>query len=332
VDVTLNPQPNETMYKIIGADKKEYGPVSADQLREWIQQGRVGAQTLTQAEGQTDWRPVGDLPEFAEILAAKSPAAPPPFASGSPSRVSSDILERDYDLDIGGCISRGWDLLQKNMGLLVGATVIYFGIEIAFSLLGAIPLIGALFSLLNLFVAAPLMGGLFYVTLQAIRGQPATAGDVFEGFRRAFIQLVLGYVVCTILTGLCLIPAVLVGLVTLLPAMTHHQHPEPVSVMITIAAGLVCLLPVIFLTVNWMFTLPLIVDKRMEFWPAMQMSWKMVRKHWWQLFGLVLLVGVINAGGFLLCCVGMLFSMPLGFAAMMYAYETIFSDTRPQTA
>lgn len=320
------------MYKIIGADKKEYGPISAGQLREWIQQGRVSAQTLAQAEGETDWRPVIAFSEFAEALAAKSPSSPPPFAAGGATGMAPEILERDYDLDLGGCISRGWDLLQKNMGLLIGATLIYMGIEIAFSLLGAIPLIGALFSLLNLFVAAPLLGGLFYVTLQAIRRQPATAGDVFEGFRRAFIQLVLGYVVTTILTALCFIPAVIVGLVTLLPSVTQHQEPSLGAMLTTGAVGLVCFLPLIFLTVNWMFTLPLIVDKRLEFWPAMQTSWKMVRKHWWQLFGLVLLVGLINLGGVLLCCVGLIFSMPLGIAAMMYAYETIFSAPQPQTA
>lgn len=320
------------MYKIIGADKKEYGPVSADQLCEWIQQGRVSAQTLAQAEGQTDWRPVIAFPEFAEALATKLPSSPPPFASAGATGVAPEILERDYDLDLGGCISRGWDLLQKNMGLLIGVTLIYLGIGIAFSLLGAIPLIGPLFSLLSLFVTVPLWGGLFYVTLLAVRGQPATAGDVFEGFRRSYMQLVLGYVVSTILTALCFIPVVIVALATLLPSLTHHQQPNPVAVVIAVGVGLVCLLPVIFLTVNWMFILPLILDKRMDFWPAMQTSWKMVRKHWWQLFGLILLVGVINLGGLLLCCVGLLFSVPLGIAAMMYAYETIFSAPQSQTA
>jgi hypothetical protein len=319
------------MYKIIGADKKEYGPVSAEQLCEWIQQGRVSAQTLVQAEGQTDWRPVIAFPEFAEALAAKSPSSPPPLAAGGTTGVAPEILDRDYDLDLGGCISRGWNLLQKNMGLLIGATLIYIGIGIALSLLGAIPLIGMLFSLLSLFVTAPLMGGLFYVTLQAIRQQPASAGDVFEGFRRAFIQLVLGYVVSAILTGLCAIPAVIVGLATLLPSLTQHQEPSPGAILATVGVGLVCLVPLIFLTVNWMFTLPLIVDKRLDFWPAMQTSWKMVRKHWWQLFGLIILVGVMNVAGVLLCCVGLLFSMPLGIAAMMYAYETIFSPPQPQT-
>ena len=42
------------MYKIIGSDQKQYGPVSENDLRQWIAQGRVNAQTLIQAEGQTD--------------------------------------------------------------------------------------------------------------------------------------------------------------------------------------------------------------------------------------------------------------------------------------
>ncbi len=319
------------MYKIIGADKKEYGPVSGDQLREWIQQGRAGAATPVQAEGQTDWRPVGDYPEFAEALAAKSPAPPPPFAAAGATGVAPEILERDYDLDLGGCISQGWNLVQKNLGLLVSITLIYLGIGIAFSLLGVIPLIGPLFSLLSLFVTVPLWGGLFYVTMLAVRGQPATSGDLFEGFRRSYIQLILGYIISTILAALCFIPVVIVALVTLLPSLTHHQQPNLVAVVIAVGVGLVSLLPVIFLTVNWIFVLPLILDKRMDFWPAMQTSWKMVRKHWWQLFGLIVLVGLINLGGALLCCVGLLFSMPIGIAALMYAYETIFSAARPQT-
>ena len=40
--------------------------------------------------------------------------------------------------------------------------------------------------------------------------------------------------------------------------------------------------------------------------------------------------GLGNLAGFLLCCVGVLFSMPIVIAAMMYAYETIFSAAHPQ--
>jgi hypothetical protein len=69
------------MYKIIGANQVEYGPVSADQLRQWITEGRVNAQTLVQPEGATDWRPLSQFPEFAPNFAPAPPAMP---AFGAP--------------------------------------------------------------------------------------------------------------------------------------------------------------------------------------------------------------------------------------------------------
>src|SRR5947208_17038955 len=61
------------MYKILGADQKEYGPISLDQLKQWISEGRANAQTLVQVEGTTDWKPLSAYPELAGALAAPSP-------------------------------------------------------------------------------------------------------------------------------------------------------------------------------------------------------------------------------------------------------------------
>ena len=65
------------MYKIIGGDQKEYGPISTEQLRAWIAEGRVNSQTPLQAEGQTGWRPLGEFPEFAAHTAAHVPPSQP---------------------------------------------------------------------------------------------------------------------------------------------------------------------------------------------------------------------------------------------------------------
>ena len=75
------------MYKIIGDDQKEYGPVSAEALRDWIAQRRVVAGTLVKAEDATEWKPVREFPEFADALAAAppppvTPVGPPPAAPG----------------------------------------------------------------------------------------------------------------------------------------------------------------------------------------------------------------------------------------------------------
>lgn len=64
-------------YKIIGADQKEYGPAGADEIRQWMAQGRANAQTLVQVEGNAEWRPLNTFPEFAAWLAAAQTASTP---------------------------------------------------------------------------------------------------------------------------------------------------------------------------------------------------------------------------------------------------------------
>jgi hypothetical protein len=73
------------MYKIIGSDGQQYGPITAEQLRQWLTEGRVNTQTQVQPDGVTDWKPLSSLPEFTSptppplnllVPPASAPAAP----------------------------------------------------------------------------------------------------------------------------------------------------------------------------------------------------------------------------------------------------------------
>ena len=66
-------------YTIIGGDQKEYSLVTADDLRKWITDGRLNAQSLAKEEHDTEWRPLSAFPEFADVLAAGS--TPPPLTA-----------------------------------------------------------------------------------------------------------------------------------------------------------------------------------------------------------------------------------------------------------
>jgi hypothetical protein len=61
------------MYKILGIDGRQYGPVGADQIRRWIAEGRANAQTQALAEGAAEWKALGALPEFAPHFAPPTP-------------------------------------------------------------------------------------------------------------------------------------------------------------------------------------------------------------------------------------------------------------------
>jgi Domain of unknown function (DUF4190)/GYF domain 2 len=85
------------MYKIIGADQKEYGPISVEQIRLWIQEGRLNAASRIQVDGTGDWKLVRDMPEFASLL----PPAPAPITfPTTPPVPASNVMAR-WALGVG---------------------------------------------------------------------------------------------------------------------------------------------------------------------------------------------------------------------------------------
>jgi Domain of unknown function (DUF4190)/GYF domain 2 len=78
------------IYKIIGDDGKEYGPATAEQIRQWIAEGRVEKRTPIFADGAKDWNFVALLPEFANCFAAPStpPTIAPPRGTSAAGRMA----------------------------------------------------------------------------------------------------------------------------------------------------------------------------------------------------------------------------------------------------
>ncbi|MGA2801672.1 MAG: GYF domain-containing protein [Verrucomicrobiota bacterium] len=295
-------------YTIIGGDQKQYGPVSEEDLRKWIADGRLNAQTLVQAHGDIEWKPLSAFPEFAAALAGESamPSAPPSAAT------PADWLWRDYELDIGGCISRGWELVKNNFWPIVGITALIMLITVAINQVFGLftrPAINAMIMehrvsprgiltiVLVAIVSGPIytifMAGLFKYYLKLIRGESAGIGDAFSGFGHSIGQLVLLSLIMNILT--------IIGYV-------------------------LCLVPGIYLAVAWFFSIPLVIDRQMGFWQAMELSRKMVNKHWFLVFAFLLVYGLLVMAGIIACCIGIFVTLPIGLGALMYAYETIFSQ------
>jgi len=314
-------------YRIVGGDQKQYGPVSAEELRQWIAEGRLNAQTQAQVEGDAVWKPLSEYPEFADALRTAPKLAAPPLATGvvDPVAFAERIVTRDYTLEIGSCISCGWKLLKNNFPIVFGGVAVYLLIQIAISALGNIPILGALISLANLvFVAGPMLGGLYYFLLKNIRREPAEIGDIFAGFRICYWQLVLGYLVMALISGLLAIPGGVIFGISIFPMVRNHAV-EVTHIIMAAVGFLVMLIPLVYLGVSWVFALPLIIDRQMEFWPAMKASRQIVGRHWWTVFGFLVVCGLMNCVGIIACCIGLFITMPIFFGAIMYAYEDIFN-------
>jgi uncharacterized membrane protein len=215
---------------------------------------------------------------------APAPGSAAPALQGDPKAIAADFIERAGKLDIGSCYERSWALLKADFWPIVGVT---FVATVAPSLLARIPLLGIVAALA---IAGALKGGLYAYFLKRARGQPAEFGDAFSGFGAAYGSLLLASLVVAVLT----------------------------------AAGLVLLiLPGVYLAVGYAFTYLLIVDRKLGFWEAMEVSRRVITSQWWRLFGMVLLAIAFAILGLVCLVVGIFVAMPLIVGAFTYAYEDL---------
>jgi len=140
-------------YKIIGADGKEYGPITADQLRQWVAEGRLTAQSQIQADGG-EWKPLGAFPELATGVVAPAVAeAPAPAATQKTSGMAITSLVLGIlgfftcgiTSPIGlilGCL--GLRKINRSNAALGGKGIAIAGISISGVTLVMLPLLAAL--------------------------------------------------------------------------------------------------------------------------------------------------------------------------------------------
>jgi len=72
-------------YKLIGDDKRQYGPISGEKLLQWLAEERVNPKTPVQVEGRSEWLPLEKLGEATNL---------PPIPLPPPLRPRLDFGKR----------------------------------------------------------------------------------------------------------------------------------------------------------------------------------------------------------------------------------------------
>lgn len=197
------------------------------------------------------------------------------------------LLQKNYTVKIGEYIGSGWNLFQKNAGPFIGFTILVALINILIAKINesASP-VG---SLISVMISGPLNAGFLIVAFKLLRGRATSFGDFFRGFNYY-------------------LPLFLVSLVS--------------GVMIGIGFILL-IIPGIYLAVAYTFALPFVLEKKMNFWDAMELSRKLISKNWFAFFGFVIVLGLINIAGALVFGLGLLVTIPLSVGAIAAAYADI---------
>ncbi len=182
---------------------------------------------------------------------------------------------------------KGFTLFMDNATLLIVASLLALVIS------GATAFI----------LAGPMLAGLIIIALALIDKQDPKpdVGAVFKGFDfflNAFLfWLVWNILIVVISCVLCLIPFL---------------------------GGFLSMVVIIAMQTLLVFGLFLIVDRKMDFWPASIASIHRVKENFLPLLGFVLVVGVIASVGLLACGIGFFVTVPLAICCLAVAYRDVF--------
>lgn len=281
---------DDAQYYLIGTEGRQYGPISQDDVRTLLTDGRANRYSRARRTTESQWTALRDLPEFEE-------ATRPPFIVAFDPDAAAREEEADDQgpasagegpasgLDPVACFRRAWHLVSHDFPVLAGWTLLVASCII---LTSAIPYVGFAVGLLlnNL-----LMSGVYVLYLARMRGFRPSFGDVATVVRTSAVAIVLA--------GLAQLAMTLAGLMLLI-------------------------LPGIYLAVGYAFVIPLIIDRGMPIWAAMELSRTTVHKQWFQTFGLLVAAGMLlfisaQLYGFLL-----VLTLPICTAALMFAYDDLF--------
>jgi uncharacterized membrane protein len=311
-------------------DGGQRGPVDDGELDRLLAVGAVTPDTLVWRAGMAGWQPLREA-RTAQALAPAAAPAPAPAAAPEPTidpaAAFARIVAEGRRVRIMDSLRRGWDLVFALPGESIGVSLLVV-VTIVGS--GMLPCVG---SIAQIVATGPLVGGWYLYFLKRMRGLPTEWGDAWAGFSSPMlVQLVLQYVVAFAANMVVMLPMIAAFFVVIFGSIAATAADERLGPLVLVGlggVGLVAVAAMIYLSIAFMFALPLIIDKQLPFWPAMKLSWRVAHQQFLPLLGLLLLCGLVYLAGFLALCVGLVVALPVCVAAIAYAYEDLFGDAPP---
>lgn len=312
------------------AGREQRGPVDEAALDRLIAAGEIGPDTLVWRAGMAEWRPLREARAVAHVseaaaLAAQAPAAPGhPQPTIDPVAAAARIAAEGRRVAILDSLRRGWALVFADPLPSIGVSAL-----VIMTMIGAgfVPCVG---SIAQLIVTGPLIGAWYLYFLKRIRGLPTEWGDAFAGFSSPmFMQLVLQQIVATIATVIAMVPIFITLFVTIFGIAAASAADERLAPLAFVGFGLLFVVSfagMVYLSVSWMFAPALIIDKNLDFWPAMTLSWRVATRQFVPIVGLLLLCFLAYLVGLLALCVGIFVALPVCVASLAYTYEDLFGE------
>ena len=234
-----------------------------------------------------------------------------------------ELIDQGYNFDISRYISESFDIVKKELGLFIGYTAV---VGLIFVVAAFIPFIG---SLAVQFLAPTFLAGYLIVAHKMNRNEEVEFGDFFKGFDY-FGQLLLQVL---IVMGISLVLFIPLGFFLFLFGgfeVHNFDRMSAAGFIILILLSIIIFILFVYISVSYLFAPAFIVFGDLQPWDAMEASRKIVGQNFFPVFGFTLVLGLLVLAGYVLCCVGLLFTLPAYQVAVYCAFKDIMDFDNPE--
>ena len=218
------------------------------------------------------------------------------------------------------CIKTGYATIKDRYWLFVGICLV--GLLIS----SAVPM-GILMG--------PMMCGINIAFFKQRRGEPVEFGDLFKGFDY-FGPSLIASLLQIIPILVVVVPAYIffyLGMILSVAAQGSSDDGSPAAalgVFVMFMIFIIVIIAVVLLvSVGFVFSFALIVDRKLQGFDAVKLSFRAAMANFWRLLGMMILTGLLGMAGALACYVGMFLVLPISYAAIDVAYEQVFGLRNP---
>jgi hypothetical protein len=220
--------------------------------------------------------------------------------------VAAESSTGGKDFTVGGLIKEAWQKTKGAKASIWGAVLFLFLIVFGVSLggmaafqgfyKGADPTIGICVNgslqLITSWLSMLMTGGIMLIGVRHVLERRVSWKMVFAGFSKA-LSITVAVVLQTIL--------IIIGFILLV-------------------------IPGIYLLVGYTLILPLILEKGMGPWEALEASRKAIHKKWWTVFGLYLVMTLLSVVSVIPLGLGLIWTVPMFFVLMGVLYVHLFGS------
>lgn len=203
----------------------------------------------------------------------------------------NSLISNGYQFRSTQYLNQAINLVKNNLGLFASFTLVFIAYLFFIFRLGQVG------SFINIFLSGPISAGYYLIIHRIVSGQNYTFENFFDGFK-IYLPVMIAAMAVNLLTS--------------------------IGVMLFVVPG-------ILVIISLLFVMPLIIFEKADLMSALRSSQMIVWKQFWEVGKFGLIIALINIAALFTFGIGFLFTMPMSFAAIYFAYADLIGIEQENT-